>query len=79
MSIDKLDLFMKDFDDLLKKYKIHDIVLSNHDNDEMGFQQLHKIIHDENGRFLVLAFSGSGRKLCPCCNGKENKCAQTVK
>ena len=70
-----LDKFMDEFDDLLKKHLIDDVILVNFDDNQMGFRQLIKISETEQfGRCLVLSFSGKGEILCPCCAGKEKNC-----
>jgi hypothetical protein len=69
-----LDEFMNEFDSLLKKYSIDDVVLINFDDDQMGYRQLVKLSETEEGRLLVMSFSGKGEILCPCCAEKEKDC-----
>lgn len=63
----KLDEFMKEFDELLNKNDVKDIILINFDDNQMGYRQLVKIVEIEKGNCLVIGFSGEGRILCPCC------------
>lgn len=62
-----IQLFMDDFDKLMKKYSLDDLILINFDDDEMGYRQLVKISDTEEGRLLVFCFSGKGDVLCPSC------------
>lgn len=61
-----IDDFMDEFDILLKKYSIYDVVLINFDDDEMGYRQLMKITEIDGVRLLVMSYSGKGNILCPC-------------
>lgn len=65
-----IEEFMKEFGCLLEKYSLDDIVLINFDDDQMGYRQLVKITETDQGRFLVMSFSGKGEVLCPCCSKK---------
>lgn len=62
--------FNKDFKELLKKYSIDEVILANFDDEQMGFHQLSKIEEDEDGRMLILAFSGKDDYLCCHCEKK---------
>ncbi len=69
-----IDEFMEEFDSLLKKYSIDDVVLVNFDDDEMGYRQLVKFSEIDERRLLIMSFSGKGEILCPCCAAKEKDC-----
>jgi hypothetical protein len=69
--MDEIDVFMNEFDALLKKYSIDDVILTNRDDDAMGKRQLMKIIDSEDGKFFVMVFSGTDKVLCPCCKQRE--------
>lgn len=69
----EIENFMDEFDVLLKKYSIDDVILTNYDDDTMGFRQLVKIIEDEK-KFLVLIYSGKNEILSTCCKEEHEKC-----
>lgn len=73
---DQITQFMDEFDLLLKKYSIDDVVLINFDDDQMGYRQLVKITNSEEGRLLVMSYSGKGEILCPCCAQNSKECNQ---
>lgn len=72
--MDILTEFSTEFNALLKKYSIDDVILINFDDDEMGFRQLIKFTEADGERYLVMSFSGKGDILCPCCKGKKEAC-----
>ena len=63
-----LEDFTHEFNTLLKKYSIDDVVLINFDDDKMGYRQLMKITDTDAGRLLVMSYSGKADILCPCCS-----------
>ena len=68
----EIEEFMDEFNDLLKKYAVDDVILINFDDNEMGYRQLMKFTKDEEKKYLVMSFSGKDETLCPCCKGKES-------
>lgn len=64
--------FMDEFDALLMKYSIDDIILINYDDNQTGRCQLMKFAECEEGKFLVMPYSGNGEILCECCIEREN-------
>lgn len=70
--MNEIEEFMDEFNELLKKYAVDDVILINFDDKEMGVRQLVKFTKDEDKKYLVMSFSGKGEILCPCCAGKES-------
>jgi hypothetical protein len=70
--MDELGKLMDDFDKLLNKYSIDNVILVNMDDKKMGFRQLDKLINTDDGKFLVFSFSGKGKTLCLYCDEKEH-------
>lgn len=53
----EIENFMDEFDVLIKKYSIEDVISTNFDDDTMGLRKLIKIIEDEK-IFFILIYSG---------------------
>lgn len=58
--------FIEELDLLIKKYSVDKVILTNFDDDEMGYCQLIKIKKFDDIKFLVMAFSGENKSLSPC-------------